>query len=154
MTGDQAVPIVSVGFGWTPILLTIANLLLGGVMVAIIRSRPALKKIAADREANLLSERAKEMQDMRERIDKLEAMLTQKDKQHEAERAADRHRINNLSQCLDALLLLIEQDPAKAAEAASRVRGMRADQLQRENAERAAIRAAAITDAKMNGSGE
>lgn len=144
----QPMPITPVGFGWTPLLLTIANLLLGGVVVAIVKSWPAIKKIGADREANLLNERAEEMAGMRDRIERLEVLLTQKDKQHDAERAADRHRINNLSQCLDALLLLIEQDPAKAAQAAAKVRGMRADQLQRENAERATIRAAAITDAK------
>lgn len=150
----QVVPVASVGFGWTPILLTVANLLLGGVVVAIVKSWPALRKIHADREANLLNERAEEMAGMRDRIDRLEATLAQKDKQHEAERASDRHRINNLSQCLDALLMLIEQDPQRAAEAAAKVREMRGEQLQRENAERATIRAAAITGAKSNGAGK
>lgn len=145
----SAVPVSSVGFGWTPILLTIANLLLGGVVVAIIKSWPAIKKIGADREANLLTERAEEMDKLRERIEKLESASERKDKQHEAERAADRHRINNLSQCLDALLLLIEQDPSKAAEAASAIRRMRAEQLERENAEKAAIRVAVIKDSNQ-----
>jgi hypothetical protein len=119
--------------------------LIGGVLGAFIRSRPALRKIDAEREANLLSERAEEMAAMRLRIDRLENLLAQKDIEHEAERRADRHKINNLSQCLDALLLLIEQDPAKAAEAAAKVRKMRDEQQTREVAESATLRAAKIS---------
>lgn len=118
--------------------------LIGGVLGAFIRSRPALRKIDAEREANLLSERAEEMAAMRLRIDRLENLLAQKDAEHEAERRADRHKINNLSQCLDALLLLIEQDPTKAAEAAAKVRKMRDGQQTREIAESATLRAAKI----------
>lgn len=134
-------------FNWTTVFVGILNLLLGGVLVSFIRTRAPLKKIEADREANLLSERAKEMQEMRERIDKLESILEQKDQNHEAERAIDRHRINNLSQCLDALLLLIEQDPSKAAEAAAKIREMRSQQLERESKEKATFRAAVVTGA-------
>lgn len=135
---------MSGSFTWTTVLVGLLNLLVGGALVSFIRSRPSLKKIDADREANLLSERAKEMQEMRERMEKLEAMLDLKERQHEAERSVDRHRINNLSQCLDALLLLIEQDPTRAAEAAAKIRAMRAEQLEREAKERAVIQAAAI----------
>lgn len=123
-------------------------LLIGGLLGAIIKSRPSLRKIETEREANLLRERALEMQEMRERIAKLERTIEQNDAVHEAERAADRHRINNLSQCLDALLLLIEQDPSKAAAAAAKIRAMRAEQLEREAKEKATIRAAAIGEVK------
>ena|GEM_PF-4959578 len=115
----------------------LANLLIGGVFVAIIRTRPTLKKIANEREANLLTERAKEMDGMRRAIAKLEA-----------ERASDRHRINNLSQCLDALLLMIEMDPSKAAAAAAKIKAMRATQMEAEAVEKATIHAAEITTAK------
>lgn len=125
-------------------LFGLLSALIGGVLGSFIKSRPALKKIDAEREANLLRERAKDMEEMRQRIERLEAQLEQKDKQHDAERAIDRHRINNLSQCLDALLLLIEQDPNKAAEAAAKIRAMRAEQLEREAKEKATIRAAVI----------
>ena len=79
MNAAQAVPVASVGFGWTPILLSVANLLLGGVLIAIIKSQPALRRIKADREANLLNERAEEMDKLRERIEKLEQKLEEKD---------------------------------------------------------------------------
>lgn len=134
----------ALGFNWTTIAVVLLNVLVGGVLVALVKRKPALDQIANDREANLLSERAKEMQEMRDRIEKLEAALEHKDKQHDAERSIDRHRINNLSQCLDALLLLIEQDPAKASDAAAKIRKMRAEQLEREAKEKATIRAAAI----------
>ncbi|MBB3348804.1 hypothetical protein [Sphingomonas sp. BK069] len=35
----------------------LANILIGGLLVTIVRTRPALKKIADEREANLLEER-------------------------------------------------------------------------------------------------
>jgi hypothetical protein len=134
----DAVPVTVSGVNWNTALLGLLNVLIGSVFVALIKNAPKLKEIAQRREANLLDERAEEMGLMRERIRVLEA-----------ERARDRHRINNLSQCLDALLMLIEQDPGKASQAAALVRKMRLDQQERENAEAAAIAAASI-----KGSGE
>ena len=132
----ESVPVSVHGWTWTAALMGLANLLIGGVFVQIVRTRPTLKKIANEREANLLAERAKEMEGMRRAIAKLEA-----------ERAADRHRINNLSQCLDALLLMIEMDPSKAAAAAAKIKAMRADQMQAEAAEKGAIHTAEIQGA-------
>lgn len=134
---NSAIPAAVHGWTWTAALMGLANLLIGGVFVAIIRTRPTLKKIANEREANLLTERAKEMDGMRRAIAKLEA-----------ERASDRHRINNLSQCLDALLLMIEMDPSKAAAAAAKIKAMRATQMEAEAVEKATIHAAEITTAK------
>jgi hypothetical protein len=131
----EATPIhVNTGFSWTTAAVAILNLLVGGVLVALIKSRPHLKRLANEREANLLTERAEEMELMRSRLAKLEA-----------ERAVDRHRLNNLSQCLDALLLMIELDPGKATEAAAKIRAMRERQAQEEAAEKSAIHAATIT---------
>lgn len=82
--------------------------------------------------------------DLLNRVEKLEGILERKDALHAAERALDRHRINNVTQCLDALLLLLEQDPSKAAEAVSRIKEMRARQLEAEALEKATIHAAEI----------
>lgn len=133
----------------THVLVSVLNILVGGVLVALVRARPALKKIAADREANLLTERAEEMEAMRIRLSTLETKLEEKDRQHEAERRVDRHRINNLGQCLDALLLLIEQDPQKATEAAIKIRKMRNEQLARESEERAIVLAAVVGEMRQ-----
>jgi hypothetical protein len=139
---------------WTTVFVVLLNVLVGGVFVAIIRTRPALKKIAADREANLLSERAGEMAEMRERIEKLEASLEAKDRQHadelaaerrlhEAQKAADRHRMNNLNMAFQSLLMLLKQG-VPVEQAVNEVEAMRSKQLEREAAEATAIRAAAI----------
>jgi predicted RNase H-like nuclease (RuvC/YqgF family) len=134
----SAIPVAVTGVTWTAILMGVANLLIGGLLVQIIRTRPTLKKINNEREANLLNERAKEMDNMRRSIAKLEA-----------ERATDRHRINNLSQCLDALLLMIEMDPSKAAAAAVKIKAMRATQMEAEAVEKAAIHAAEIASKEI-----
>lgn len=128
---------------------------------AYIMGMPEREKVASDREANLLHERAEEMASMRERIAKLEAAEREKDeahaseinaleeaqsakdRYHEALRALDRHRINNLSGSFQALLLLLKKG-VKVEEAVAAVESMRAEQLEREAKEGATIRAAAI----------
>jgi uncharacterized protein YjgD (DUF1641 family) len=150
----SAIPIIATGFGWTPVLLTIANLLIGGVFVAIIRTRPALKKIANEREANLLSERAEEMDTMRGRITKLEAKAELKDVLHEAERSYDRHRINNLAASLNAFFLMVKSHPEDAAKAAAAIEDMRARQIEQENKENIALRELVAKFAAEKGIGE
>ncbi len=140
----KAVP-VSTGFTWTTAAVGLLNLLVGGVLVAIIKSRPALKKIANEREANLLNERAEEMEAMRLRIAKLEEKAEYKEALHAAERAVDRHRINNLDQCLTAFLMMVKKNPDDAAAAAAMIEEMRAQQIEREKQEASAIHAATIT---------
>ena len=132
-----------------------------GLIGIWVKFGPKWKEIAVNADEKFRS-------DLVARIDRLEATLADERKardtereaerkareaeqvKHEAERATDRHRINNLSQCLDALLLLIEQDPSKAAEAATRVKSMREKQSEVEAQEKAAIHAAQI-QAKASG---
>jgi mannitol-specific phosphotransferase system IIBC component len=141
-------------FTWTTVLVGLLNLLVGGALVSFIRSRPALRKIESDREANLLSERAQEMQEMRKRIDKLEAEQREKDEKHEAEhkraaklleaeRAFYRHQYGNISQAFGSLLMLLKKG-VPVEEAVDEVERMRAEQLARETIEKAALRALAI----------
>jgi uncharacterized iron-regulated protein len=133
-------------FSWSNLYLAPLFILIGGVLGAIIKSRPALKKIDADREANLLSERAKEMQEMRERIERLEEAAEKKDRQHAAEIARYRHRINNLDQAFNALLMLLKQG-VSVEEAVGAVEKMRAEQLEREAKESATLHAVALKGA-------
>ena len=56
MPAEHAVPVAVQGWTWTSSLMAIANLLIGGLLVQVVRTRPALKKIANEREANLLTE--------------------------------------------------------------------------------------------------
>lgn len=135
---SPAMPVAVHGFTWTAGLMALANILIGGLLVAIVKTRPALKKIANEREASLLEERAEEMAAMRERLERLEA-----------ERSVDRHRLNNVTQCLDALLLLLETAPEKAAQHVVRIKEMRAAQMAAEAAEKGAISGAAIGKDKV-----
>jgi mannitol-specific phosphotransferase system IIBC component len=145
------VSIAGGGFTWTTVFVGLLNLLVGGALVSFIRSRPSLKKIDADREANLLSERAKEMQEMRVRIERMEEEQRRKDEKHEAEqarmgrlfeaeRALYRHQINNLDGAFSALLMLLKKG-VPVEEAVEAVEKMRAEQLARETIEKAALRA-------------
>lgn len=125
--------------------------LLGAVIGGYFKFKPVAIKLANEREANLLRERSEEMERMRSRMDAVEAAAriaaTEAEKQIamlQAERSIDRHRINNVTQCLDALILLIEQDPAKASEAATRIKSMRADQMKAEAAEKGAVAAIVV----------
>jgi hypothetical protein len=147
---------------WITLLLGLMNVLLGGVLVQIIRNRPVLRKLDTEREANLLHERAEEMVSMRERISALEAKNSEKDREHaeelkrleaerearerlyEAEKAIDRHRINNLNTAFQALLMLLKKG-VSVEEAVAEVERLRAEQLARETEEAATIRAAAVT---------
>lgn len=130
-------------FNWTTVGVGLLNLLVGGLLVAIVKSRPALKKIANEREANLLNERAEEMDKLRKRIDALETDQRQREKQFDAERALYRHQINNLDQSFNALLLLLKKG-VPVAEAVEAVEKMRAAQLERETLEKASLRTAGI----------
>jgi hypothetical protein len=139
-------------------------LTLGGVVAlvgAVLRYRLGWKKLADERETNLLSERAREMQDMRDRIEKLEAAAHEnatdhlaevralerkqaaKDRLYEAQKAHDRHRINNLNQAFQAMLPLLKKG-VPVDEVVVEIEGMRTEHLARETAEAATIRAAAI----------
>jgi signal recognition particle GTPase len=88
------------------------------------------------------------------RVEKLENTLERKERDairqrrlHAAERAVDRHRINNLQQCFDAMLLMIDAAPEKASEIVGKIRKMREVQIQSEATEKAALHAGAIADA-------
>lgn len=146
--GPVSVAVQGISTG-TIVLAFIQILFGGGILVAIVKAWPQLKKIAAEREAsaakianereaNLLTERAEEMKEMRAQMAAMEA-----------ERQIDRHRINNLTQCLDALLMLIEQDPSKAAEAAKRIKDMRVAQMAAEAAEKGAVASAKVQGAAL-----
>lgn len=117
------------------------------LLVAFWRFRPIMAGIAAKREESLLTARAEDNAELRSRVDELERRLDAERTRHEAERAIDRHRINNLTQCLDALLMLLEVAPDKAAEHVAKIKEMRERQARLENAEKAVVQAAHITAA-------
>jgi len=93
--------------------------------------------------------------DLAERVRALEEKADQERQDHAAalerthanylaEIAQLRHRLNNVTQCFDALLLLIEQAPEKADAAAQKVKAMRAAQIQAEAKEKGTYQAARV----------
>ena len=141
MPDTTPVPIVAHGFSWTAAGAWATFLALLGV---IVRQVGPWRKQRDDAEDKLRG-------DLIKRIDKLEEQVREKDRlhdadraRHEAERALDRHRLNNVTQCLDALLLLLEQAPERATEAVARIKEMRGKQIIAEAQEKATIRAAEI----------
>jgi hypothetical protein len=78
------------------------------------------------------------------RIEAMERKLTRQQIRHNAERALDRHRLNNINACFDATLVLLEMNPDRAVEVVQKVKEMRAAQMLAEAEEKAIIRAAEI----------
>lgn len=87
---------------------------------------------------------ALERDEMADRIAKLEKALERQQIRHNAERSLDRHRLNNINQCFDALLLLLKANPDRAKQAIEMIEDMRAKQLVAEAEEKAIICAAGI----------
>lgn len=131
---------------WTGVILAAITL-----ATVIVRQWGPWKIIARDERRADIDSMAARIKTLEDRLDRQaaahQAIIAAKDAQHDAELSTMRHRMNNLDQCLTMLLALIEQDPAKAQVAASRVREMRERQEATEKAERATIHAARITAA-------
>lgn len=85
-----------------------------------------------------------ERDEMGDRLAKMEKTLARQQLRHNAERSLDRHRLNNINACFDALLLLLKANPDKSGEAVKMIEEMRAKQLVAEAEEKAIIRAAEI----------
>lgn len=122
-----------------------------GVLIILVgffvRLRPIMAKLAQDREASLLAGRAADNAELRGRVEELERRLEQDRTQFETQRMIDRHRINNLTQCLDALLMLLEVAPEKAAQHVAKIKEMRTQQTHNETLEKSTVQAAAVATA-------
>lgn len=120
---------------WTVAGIWVAALSLFGL---VIRQIGPWRKQISEAEDHLRA-------DLLRRVAKLERTLERERTRHNAERALDRHRLNNVTQCFDALLLLIKANPDKAAETVEMIEQMRARQIIAEAEEKAIIRAAEIS---------
>lgn len=133
---QDAVPVVAQGFGWTAAGAWASFIALLGI---IIRQVGPWRKQSIDAEQRLRD-------DLLKRVEKLEKTLDRERARHNAERALDRHRLNNVGQCFDAMLLMLKAAPEKAAEIVRHIEGMRARQIESEALEKAAIHAAELVE--------
>jgi hypothetical protein len=134
MTDPTPIAVTAHGFGWTAAGAWASFVALMGV---IIRQVGPWKKQTSDAESKLRD-------GLMARVEKLEKALEHKDAIHAAERALDRHKIANLTQCFDAVMLMLEVSPERAGEMITRVKEMRAAQMTAEATEKATIHAAEI----------
>jgi hypothetical protein len=127
---------VTTGFNWTA----------GGAWTAVALIVVALaRQINPWRKASIdAGERLRD--DLLRRVEKLERELDRKEVRHQAERSLDRHKLNNVSQCFDAMIIMLEAAPEKVAEIVVRIKEMRKRQLEAEAIEKATIHAAEIAD--------
>lgn len=102
------------------------------LLAIIIRQLGPWRKISIDAETEFRS-------DLIRRVTRLEKTLERQRIRHEAERAVDRHRINNLQQCFDATMMMLKATPERAPEIIVEIERMRAEQLNAEALEKAAI---------------
>lgn len=141
MPDTTPIPIVAHGFSWTAAGAWATFLALLGV---IVRQVGPWRKQRDDAEDKLRTDLLKRVENLEKTIEHKDRLGEQERARHEAERALDRHRLNNVTQCLDALLMLLEQAPERATEAVARIKEMRGKQIVAEAAEKATIRAAEI----------
>ncbi|RYM07986.1 hypothetical protein [Sphingobium cupriresistens] len=137
MTDPVPIAVSAHGFSWTAAGAWATFLVLLSALGVLVRMIGPWKKQTTDAEDKLRT-------DLMARVEILEKKLEHKDAIHAAERALDRHKIRNLNQCLDAVLMILETAPEKTVEVVGKVRVMREAQLKAEAAEAAAIHAAEI----------
>lgn len=136
---------------------------LAGIGTYWIRSRPAMRKMRLEADASLRAELLERLalveRTAEERVGKLEKKLDDqrseyetrmalKDAKFDREMAILRHRANNMAQCLDAIVMLVEASPNDASSHIVKVKEMRARQEIAEAAEKGAFagdKIAAIT---------
>lgn len=127
--------------GWTTAGVLIAAF---GLIGILLRQVVPWKRQMADAQAVFRDDLLGRILRLEKQLDLERARRELANKRHEAERAADRHKLKNITACFDAILMLIEAAPEKAKQHVERIKKMRADQLKAESDEQATIRAADI----------
>jgi hypothetical protein len=142
------IPVIPQGFGWTAAGAWGSFLVLCGI---IVRQIGPWRKQSIDAAQAFRDELLLRIESLEEKLEasRIREGVTQR--RHEAERALDRHRLNNVTQCFDAMIMLLEASPERATEIVVRIKEMRADQIKAEAMEKAVIYASAIDAAGEDG---
>lgn len=127
-------------FTWSALFGLLAVVINGTGLGIWLRTRPNMKKLEVDADQRLRD-------DLLTRVEKLERKLDEERAQHEAVVSIMRHRLNNSDQCIEALLLVLDDDdlPPKVKRAVTAIKEMRVRQRETEAIEKATIAAAKIT---------
>ena len=137
--GDQ-IPTTVTNFTWSAFFGLVVAVINGTALGWWIKTRPNMRKLDQDADQRLRD-------DLIARVDKLERKLDEERVQHDAVLAIMRHRLNNSDQCIEALLLVLDDEdlPPKVKRAVTTIKLMRERQRTDEALEKATIHAAQIT---------
>ena len=125
-------------------LIGVLNLICGGALVAFIRTRPKILEIGNLRRKDESDLTSKRIATLEGKIETEQAGREAERIRHKAEVAILRHSVANSNTCLDAILLLLEAAPEKAAEHAAKMRKIREDMRDREERGKSSFAAAKI----------
>jgi hypothetical protein len=137
-TPDQ-IPTTVTNFTWSAFFGLLAVIINGSAFGIWLKTRPTNRKLDIDADQRL-------REDLISRVEKLERKLDEERAQHEAVVSIMRHRLNNSDQCIEALLLVLDDDdlPPKVKRAVTAIKQMRDRQRSEEAVEKATIQAARI----------
>ena len=120
-------------------------------IVTFLRSRPEIIRIRTEGDAAVRDDLRERLKVIEERADKLQERMDEMReshkrevnairKQHAAEMAVMRHRLNNETQALDTLLMMIRTSPDRLAANVEAIEAQRAQQKAEIAAEKGAMR--------------
>lgn len=134
-----AADIAGLPFGWGAVFGFLNLLGIGGILTAWVKLRPRMRELEKAAEEKLRD-------DLIARVERLERRLEEERTQHEATMSIMRHRLTNSDQCIEALLLVLDDDdlPPKVKRAVNAIKAMRDRQRGEEALEKATIQAAAL----------
>ena len=102
-----------------------AILMVVAAILTLIKGWPALKKVQSESDASLRDTLLQRIATLETTVTRLESELRSERDRHAAEMALILNRLNNETQSLDALLLLIEAAPEKVPDNIGRIKEMR-----------------------------
>lgn len=119
-------------------------------IVTFLRSRPEIIRIRTEGDAAVRDDLRERLKLIEDRADKLQERMDEMReshkremnavrKQHAAEMSVMRHRLNNETQALDTLLLMIQTSPEKLAANVEAIVAQRAEQKKQIAAEKGAL---------------
>lgn len=117
--------------------ITLSTAATGGIwtlvvvaVLTLIRSWPSLRKMGLDADTSLRTDLLTRINQLETQVAAMETAQVEERARHDAEIQLLRHRLNNETASLDALLLLLKVDPQKVMESVDMITEMRARKAQ------------------------
>jgi hypothetical protein len=151
MTGSSIPEVAVAGWSWTTVGVGLLNLLVGGALVAWIKSRPQMRKLEKEAEEKLidtLSARVDKLEaEIRNQRDHYEQKIDRLQATYEADKRISRHELGNVKMRFRALVMLLKRlpdPPPMLAAILADIENMEAEQARAEALEKGAQAGARI----------